>query len=112
MINKELIAASSKPLILSILAQQESYGYKIIKEVKRLSDNNIQWKDGMLYPVLHKLENEGMIESYWKISETGRKRKYYRIKPDGKQALESQKKQWQTVNSVFNQLWEPALCSI
>ena len=110
MISKDLVAASSKPLILSILSQKESYGYEIIKKVHGLSNKEIQWKDGMLYPVLHKLEKEGFIESVWKISENGRNRKYYKIKSGGKKYLENQKKQWVIVNSVFNQLWEAAPC--
>lgn len=111
MISKDLVAASSKPLILSILSQKESYGYEISKKVHELSHNQIQWKDGMLYPVLHKLEKEGFIESFWKTSENGRKRKYYKIRAGGKKYLETQKKEWSTVNSVFNQLWETAQCS-
>lgn len=110
MIAKELVAASSRPLILSILSQKESYGYEIIKKIHELSNSEIQWKDGMLYPVLHKLEKEGFIESFWKVAETGRKRKYYRIKTEGRTLLETQKKQWKIVNTVFNQLWEATPC--
>ncbi len=110
MIAKELVAASSKPLILSILSRGESYGYDIIKQINELSQNEMQWKDGMLYPVLHKLENEGLIESFWKLSENGRKRKYYKIKSEGVKILATQKQQWLKVNSVFNQLWEGAPC--
>ena len=66
MFTRELVAASSKPLILSILSKKESYGYEIIKSVRELSNETIQWKDGMLYPVLHRLEKEELIESFWK----------------------------------------------
>ncbi|MBN1782314.1 helix-turn-helix transcriptional regulator [bacterium] len=111
MISKDLVAASSKPLILSILSRKESYGYEIIKQIHMLSKQEMDWKDGMLYPVLHKMENEGLIESFWKTSENGRNRKYYKIKPEGKTVLESQKKQWHIVNDVFNRLWEVEPCS-
>ncbi|HPG42098.1 MAG TPA: helix-turn-helix transcriptional regulator [bacterium] len=110
MIDKDLMAASSRPLILTILSQHESYGYEIIKKIHELSNDEIQWKDGMLYPVLHKLEKEGCIESFVKISETGRKRKYYRIKSEGTKLLETQRKQWNVVNSVFNLLMEKKPC--
>ena len=110
MLSKDLVAASSKPFILSILLQKESYGYEIIKKVHELSGNQIKWKDGMLYPVLHKLENENLIESFWDNSESGRKRKYYRIRPDGKKALKAQKEEWKLVNTVFDQLWRTTPC--
>lgn len=106
-LNKELVAASSVPLILSILAEGESYGYAIIQRVRELSDGKIEWTDGMLYPVLHWLEDNGYVRSSWRKSESGRKRKYYSLKPEGKQALRQQKEQWRTVNNTLNQLWSP-----
>ena len=110
MLSKDLVAASSRPIVLSILSQKESYGYDIIKTLKARSNDQIEWKDGMLYPLLRKLENEGLIESFWKTADNGRKRKYYRIKPAGKTFLEEQKAQWALVNSVFDQLWEEKPC--
>ena len=101
MIRKELAAASTEPLILSVLAKGESYGYAIIQEIKARSENQMQWTDGMLYPVLHRLENRGLIKSRWAESETGRKRKYYSLKKDGKRALEKHHEQWSVVNTVF-----------
>ena len=111
MISKELVAASSRPLILGILSQKESYGYEIIKKVHELSNSEMKWKDGMLYPVLHKLEHDGLIQSFWQVSDNGRKRKYYKIKPKGKTVLETQKQQWLIINKALNQLWEPLPCS-
>ena len=105
MITKELVAASTEPLILSLLSQGESYGYAIIQEVKRLSGDEMQWTDGMLYPVLHRMEENGWIKSRWVESETGRKRKYYSLKKEGKKALEEQRNQWVTVSALFGQLW-------
>ena len=105
-LDKELVAASSVPLVLSILADGESYGYAIIQRVKELSEGKIEWTDGMLYPVLHWLEDQGYVQSAWRKAESGRKRKYYRLKPGGKQALRVQREQWQTVNHTLNQLWE------
>ena len=109
-ISKDLVAASASPLILSILSEGESYGYSIIKRVRKLSNDEIQWADGMLYPVLHRLENQGLIESNMRVSETGRKRKYYRLKDKGAGMLKEQRKQWLMVNSVLEKLWEKKQC--
>jgi PadR family transcriptional regulator PadR len=106
MLTKELVAASTEPLILSILSKGESYGYALIQEVKRLSADKIAWTDGMLYPVLHRMEREGWIESRWGQAENGRKRKYYSIRKDGKTALKEQREQWGTVLAVLKQLWK------
>ena len=106
MIAKELVAASTEPLILSLLSGGESYGYALIQEVKRLSGDKIEWADGMLYPVLHRMENQGWIASRWGEAENGRKRKYYSLKKDGKKVLIDQREQWLAVSSVFKQLWK------
>lgn len=106
MITKELVAASAEPMILSLLAKAETYGYAIIQEIRKLSDNKIEWTDGMLYPVLHRLEDRGLIKSRWAESETGRKRKYYSLKEDGKKALNRHREQWLTVNSTLSRLWK------
>ena len=106
MIEKELVAASTEPLILSLLSKGESYGYELIQEVKRLSAEEIKWTDGMLYPVLHRMEDRGWIKSRWVEIENGRKRKYYSIKKDGHQALKKKREQWTALNSVFSGLWK------
>ena len=77
--NKDLIAASSTPLVLAILAEEDSYGYAILQRVRELSGGRMEWTDGMLYPVLHRLERLGHIEARWEVAESGRHRKYYRI---------------------------------
>ena len=106
MLAKELVAASTEPLILSLLSQGESYGYALIQEVKRLSENKIEWTDGMLYPVLHRMEDNGWIKSRWVEIENGRKRKYYSLKKDGHHALKEKREQWTTLNLVLNGLWK------
>src|SRR5262249_45931782 len=106
MLSKELVAACAEPLILSLLASGESYGYAIIQEIKARSQDRIQWTDGMLYPVLHRMEGEGWVESRWVETETGRKRKYYRIRKEGRRALKEQSAQWMLVHSVLNGLLE------
>jgi len=104
MIKKELVAASAEPLVLSLLAKGESYGYAIIQEIKTRSQNQMEWTDGMLYPVLHRLERKGLIEARWAEAETGRKRKYYSLKRDGKAALEQHHEHWSLVHSVLESL--------
>ena len=106
MIEKELVAASTEPLILSLLAKGESYGYELIQEVKQLSGDKIKWTDGMLYPVLHRMEANGWIKSRWVQIENGRKRKYYSIKKDGHHALKEKRAQWTVMNSVLSGLWK------
>src|SRR5882762_3412054 len=106
MLTKELVAASTEPLILSLLAKGESYGYALIQEVKRRSGDKIEWTDGMLYPVLHRMEDNNWIKSRWVQVENGRKRKYYSIKKDGREALKQQREQWSMVSSVLTGLWK------
>src|ERR1017187_8565571 len=104
MIRKELVAASAEPLILSLLSKGESYGYAIIQEIKARSKDQLQWTDGMLYPVLHRMEHRDLIKSRWGESETGRKRKYYSLKKDGKTAMAKHHEQWSLVHAVLSGL--------
>lgn len=107
MVSKNLMAASTKPLILSILERGEIYGYQIIQNVIDISGGTLEWSEGMLYPVLHRMEKENLIRSQWKISEKGRRRKYYRLTEQGKKELEKEKNQWMSVHRLLSQLWEP-----
>lgn len=104
-IAKDLVAASSTPLVLGILAEGQSYGYAIIKRVSDLSGGRLQWTDGMLYPLLHRLERLGHVEAEWGSSETGRKRKYYRITKQGLEELASQRRQWRAVDEALRGIW-------
>jgi DNA-binding PadR family transcriptional regulator len=104
-LTKDLVAASAVPLVLSILEEGESYGYAIIQRVRALSNGEIAWTDGMLYPVLHRLEEQGLIASRWRQSETGRQRKYYALKTAGRKVLSEQKEQWLLVQTILGRLW-------
>ncbi len=106
MISKNLTAASTKPIVLGILKQGNSYGYLIIKKIKELSGGKMKYSDGMLYPVLHRLEKEGLIVSKWTLNGESRPRKYYEITSAGKEALTAEKEQWNQVFSVLDTLWE------
>ena len=104
-INKDLIAASSTPLVLAILAEGDSYGYAILKRVQQLSGGHIEWTDGMLYPVLHRLERLGHIQARWQVADSGRKRKYYRITSQGRSQLAEERRQWQAVDAALRGIW-------
>ena len=105
-INKDLMAASATPLVLAILAEGDSYGYAIIKRVRDLSGGQLEWTDGMLYPVLHRLERLDFIKARWGKSETGRKRKYYRLTSQGKTQLAEYRQQWQAVDQALRTVWK------
>jgi DNA-binding PadR family transcriptional regulator len=104
-LSKDLVAASSKPLVLSILARGENYGYAIIQEVRERSNGRLEWTEGMLYPVLHRLEQQKLIRARWVVVESGRKRKYYRLSRTGTQALAEEREQWLAVNGTLKALW-------
>ncbi len=112
MIAKDLVAASSRPLILSIIAEGESYGYELTRKVRELSEGVLEWSDGMLYPVLHRLEREGLVVSEWKQSETGRERKYYRLSPGGHRSLQTERQQWLSVHNTLCKIWKIKTASI
>jgi DNA-binding PadR family transcriptional regulator len=108
---KDLVAASATPLVLAILAEGDSYGYAIIKRVAELSGGHLQWTDGMLYPVLHRLERQELVAAKWKGAESGRRRKYYRITREGRTHLAAQRQQWQAVDDTLRGIWMEA-CTV
>jgi PadR family transcriptional regulator PadR len=93
-IDKELLKGSTPILVLSMLNSGDKYGYQLIQELKAKSDNAFELKEGSLYPILHGLENDGAVSSYWEDSSEGRSRKYYRITKSGKKMLEEKTSQW------------------
>lgn len=105
-ISKDLIAASSTPIVLAILAEGDSYGYAILQRVREASGGRMEWSDGMLYPVLHRLERLGLIEARWEVAESGRRRKYYRITAQGRVQLEEERRQWQAVDATLRGIWQ------
>ncbi len=108
-INKDLIAASSTPIVLAILAEDDSYGYAILQRVRELSDGRMEWTDGMLYPVLHWLERLGYVKARWVVAENGRRRKYYGITAEGEAQLAEEREQWRAVDATLRGIWN-ALC--
>lgn len=103
MSTKALTGASAQTIVLSILEERDTYGYRIIHRVRQLSDGEVEWVAGSLYPLLHRMKADGFVESYW--VEEGRHRRYYRITAKGRKALEREKQEWLSVHRIFVQLW-------
>jgi PadR family transcriptional regulator, regulatory protein PadR len=104
-IDKDLVAASATPLVLAILAKDESYGYAILKQVRELSGGELEWTDGMLYPLLHRLRRLGYVTTEWRTPSGERRRRYYAITDDGRAALAEQQRQWVTVARALGDAW-------
>ena len=109
MLTKPLIAASLRPIILTLLDSEPMYGYEIIQRVKSISDGRIDWAPGKLYPVLHSLENGNLISAFWKPSKEGPDRKYYKLTRKGREAMATEKQAWLDLNSILVRLWGPEL---
>jgi PadR family transcriptional regulator PadR len=105
MLPKALVAASLEPIMLSLLAERSRYGYEIIQRVHTLSDGKIKWTASKLYPLLHDLENKGLVASFWLPSESGPDRKYYRLTDKGQRELEKAKQDWLDLNRILVRLW-------
>ena len=104
-IDKDLVAASATPLVLSILTEGESYGYSILKRVRELSGGELEWTDGMLYPLLHRLLRLGYVTTDWRTPPEGRRRRYYAITEEGRAALAEHQRQWVTVTRALGDVW-------
>lgn len=105
-IDKDLVAASATPLVLGMLADGESYGYAILKRINELSGGHMQWTDGMLYPLLHRLERLEYLSADWRTSDGGRRRKHYALTDSGRKALEERRQQWTVVSDALDQVWQ------
>lgn len=104
-IGKDLVAAAATPMVLAILADGESYGYAILQRVREVSGGELEWSDGMLYPLLHRLEKLGHVESTWHAQPTGRPRRHYRLSPQGHSVLADHRLQWAVVSSALQRVW-------
>jgi PadR family transcriptional regulator PadR len=102
---KDLVAASATPMVLGILAEGESYGYAILRRINELSDGELDWTEGLLYPLLHRLERLGYVQPSWQSVTGQRRRKYYRITDQGLAELAEQRRQWDTVVDALKEIW-------
>ena len=105
MSSKSLTGASVTSIILSILLSGDNYGYSIIKRVRDLSGGKLEWGAGSLYPVMHRMKSQGLLDDYWVEREGERRRRYYKITQKGRLALEVEKQKWLTVHEVLAHLW-------
>lgn len=103
-IDKELVKGSTVILILTLLNKEDMYGYQLIKEIEKSSEGIFNLKEGTLYPILHSLEREGMVESFWSQKEGLRKRKYYRLLDKGKNLFKEKKAEWITFRTAVDQV--------
>ena len=101
-IDQKMIAGSTMLLVLSLLRGGEKYGYEMILELARRSDNTFQLREGTLYPILHKLEQDRMVEAFDRETDTGKKRRYYRLTRKGETLLAEKVTEWQTFSSKVN----------
>jgi len=104
MASKTLMAASTRPLILAILSGGEDYGYRIIQKVKTYSNGRLEWTDGMLYPVLQRMEMDGHVSSAWRLNEGPRPRRYYKITGKGRKELATELTGWRSVWEALTRL--------
>lgn len=102
--DKKMTAVSASLLVLQLISEKEQYGYQIIKELDLRSSHVFSLKEGTLYPILHSLEEKGAIESFERLAETGKMRKYYRITKNGKKLLKEKKEEWQTCNQAVSRV--------
>ena len=102
-ISKELAKGSTGLLVLSVISKTDMYGYQIIKTLEVMSENVFSLNEGTLYPILHSLEKEGSLESYWCEAE-GRKRKYYKITESGLAELADKKREWQSFSGAVSKV--------
>jgi PadR family transcriptional regulator PadR len=104
-VTKDLVAASATPMVLGILAEEDSYGYAILRRINELSGGRLDWTEGLLYPLLHRLERLGHVEASWRAVAGERRRKYYRITRTGLAELAEQRRQWDAVVDTLKEIW-------
>ena len=102
--DRDLMRVVAEPIVLRLLAEREMYGYEIIKVVNERSRRVFEWKEGTLYPCLHRLEEQGLVSGEWKKAEGERRRKYYHLTRKGRGALKSRLEEWETFSEAANAL--------
>jgi PadR family transcriptional regulator, regulatory protein PadR len=100
--NTELVGSTVEMLVLKLLAERAMYGYEIIQIVCERTDGAFNWKEGTLYPVLHRLETKGYLATEWAVGETGKKRKYYKLTSRGESYAGEKVSEWETFSRSVN----------
>ena len=106
-ISKELLKGSTGTMVLGLLAEEDMYGYRIIREIEERSNTVFRMSEGSLYPILHSMEKDGLLESYRKVSEIGKERKYYRITEKGRLQLKIKLAEWELFSTSVAQVLKP-----
>ncbi|WP_194949399.1 PadR family transcriptional regulator [Actinomyces trachealis] len=107
-LSKDLVAASATPMVLLVLSTGPDYGYSILRRIAEASDGQLEWSEGLLYPLLHRLERAGHITAQWGVADSGRRRKYYALSPDGAAELASFEAQWRLAARTISALRKAA----
>lgn len=112
--SRTLVAASLKPFVLAILSNGPNYGYEIIQRVSEATDGHLKWTTGSLYPLLHQMESQRLLESYWVSDGPGPRRKYYRLSKKGALELAAERRDWDRINRALSGLWgdSPTLAGV
>ena len=103
----ELVQGNSESLLLYLVGQQPMYGYQIIRELERRSEGYFKFKEGTLYPALHRMEKVGLIEGKWQTLSSGRQRRYYYITDKGRRVLAEKMCQWRDFFAAMNLILKP-----
>lgn len=108
--DKSALSGNTTMLILKLLESEDMYGYQIIDTLAQKSDNTFSLKTGTLYPILHKLENDGFVTSYDEQADQARVRRYYKLTPKGKKHLLERQSEWKSYRDAVNKIMEGGLC--
>ena len=109
MYQKELLKGNTEALLLAILTAEPMYGYQLVKEIRQRSSGYFQFKEGTLYPALHRLERAGLVEGRWRPSLSGQDRRYYHITTKGSRELERMATEWRDFSGAVNLVMQPSL---
>ena len=101
---RELLKGSTETLILSLLSEESMYGYMLVKEIDRRSNGYFQLKEGTLYPALHRLERDGLVEGEWEEAKSGQSRRYYHITALGSERLDCLRREWDLFTAAVNRI--------
>ena len=103
--DSDLVRSTAGPIVLRLVAERPMYGYEIIKVVNDRTQGAFEWKEGTLYPCLHRLEAAGLIASDWETASSGRRRKYYRITRKGAAELAEKVAEWKSFSLAMGGLF-------
>lgn len=105
---KELLKGNTETLLLALLTDEPMYGYQIVKEMEQRSSGYFQFKEGTLYPALHRLERSRFVQGSWAAATSGQQRRYYSITELGRRTLATKRKEWASFSSAVNLVMQPA----